>query len=409
MSRPLFTSGTARGGTNLLAKALSVNDDIKLSSDPYLPIFRQFRNAILLNSNDPEIVTSLDPESPIDDYYFSRIKLRMMEHIQRSSVDIPYHEKNRSKLLEALDKRTRLSSADLIPYFDLLSGRTFTELFNKALDVVEKARKAKGDSWVGFNENWALEFFRPLARAFPQARFIIILRDPRAAIASALREKDPAKVPHVLSFTRAWRKYVALTIHFRQDPLFENRLFVLTYEELVRDPEGLLKKIASFLDVTFDSAMLNAENFRDPQGGKWKPNTHLDAPSPGIFQSSIDAWRTYLPPEIVETVEFICDPDMQVVGYRPSVYETGAYPSGDCLQFIAKDSRDCQGWRTDFGDMERDMGSELLRKAILQVSSAPPEAGLIERCFLFKEVFDVLRANEASTPAFGLSGAYQAG
>lgn len=409
MNRRLFTSGTARGGTNLLAQALSVNENITLASDPYLPLFKQLRNAILINSQDPEIVANLRPEAPIDDYYFSRTKLRMMERIQAADLDVPYDEEERSRLIDALTKRTALSSADLLPYLSLLSGQTFTEVFTNALDIIKKARNVHDDSWIGFNENWVLEFFPLMARAFPNSNFIIILRDPRAAIGSAMRDNDPLKIPHVLSFARAWRKYVALSIHFTRDPLFDNRLFVLTYEELVRAPQKCLEEIVTFLGVPFDSAMLDADNFRDPSGGKWVPNSHYDTPPSGIFSSSVDAWTKYLSPEIVETVEFVCDPDMETVGYAPTVYQSGGYPGAGCLQFISTDSDECLGWRTDFGDMEHDVGSELLRKTMLGSSGTRFDGDLIQRCFLYREVYELLSENRGVNPPVGLWGTNRIG
>ena len=405
LGRPVFTSGTARGGTNLLAQILSVNKDVALASDPYLPLFRQFRNAAVRLSNDTEVREALDPDAPIDDYYFSPVKLRTMREIQAASLDMTYDQSQYADLLRALQQRTSLSSTDLVPYLPSLTGRTFLEMFDNGLRIIAKAREAEACRWVGFNENWAVDFFVPLARAFPEARFIIILRDPRAAIASALREPDRTRVPHVLSFARCWRKYVAFVHHLKADTIIGNRLFVIAYEDLVREPERWVRSISDFLEITFGPAMLDTNNFRRADGGMWRGNSHMGGSASGIYTSSIDAWRSYLPQEIVETVELVCEPEMRLLGYAPSENSGLSFPSGGALRFIAEDCAQCQGWRTDFGNIERDVGSEMFRKAVLFDYLGNSDDELIQRCFLFKEAYQALRGTKDPTQNLSVTGA----
>jgi len=269
MSRPLFTSGTARGGTNLRAQILSVNKDVRLASDPFLPLFRELRNAILLKSGDQLMREWLDLDSPLDDYYFCPMKLKALQYIQKARAeDIPFSEPRWARLKDLQSKRMSLASADLIPHLDLLPGKNFLEVLDNAVKIVQRARKGEECSWVGFNENWAIEFFPLLARAFPEAKFMIFLRDPRGAIDGALRaETDPGKIPHVLSFARHWRKYVAFVCRLTRDPLFDQRLFVSTFESLVADPLKVTTEMCTFLQVSFDPAMINTENFRTATGG----------------------------------------------------------------------------------------------------------------------------------------------
>ena len=48
----LYSVGTARGGTNLLNLILNVNDDVHLSQDPMLSLFKSFRNNLITNAKD---------------------------------------------------------------------------------------------------------------------------------------------------------------------------------------------------------------------------------------------------------------------------------------------------------------------------------------------------------------------
>lgn len=385
MSYYLFTSGTARGGTNLRAQMLSVHRDICLASDPFLPLFRELRNTIIEHTQDTEVKAALDRNSPLDDYYFSPVKLRMMKYVQESDLDLSFDNERWTALEQSLVKRTSLASADLVPYLKLLPGLSFREVFKHAVHIIKKARHAERCKWVGFNDNWSVEFFAPLARAFPDARFMIHVRDPRGAIDGALHaESDPLKIPHLISFAKHWRKYVAFMVQYCRNPLFEKRLLVTSYEPIVIKTEEHVKEMTDFLGVEFDAAMLDTANFRLATGDDWPVSWD-------IYQASIEMWKTRLPEYVIEVIEFICDPEMRLLGYSPVKYTPGSRLSDDAIAFILKDARECVGWRTDFRQAEKDIGVELFRKNLLNTREIEVEDEIIERCFLFRELYNSVR------------------
>jgi hypothetical protein len=85
--RLLFTSGTARGGTNFRTLILNNHPAVRLSLDPFIPLFRFFRDSLIRAHGDGMAV----PESgSLDDYYFSDEKLRVMRLLQSADPDIPF-------------------------------------------------------------------------------------------------------------------------------------------------------------------------------------------------------------------------------------------------------------------------------------------------------------------------------
>lgn len=393
MTRPLFSVGTARGGTNLLGMMLSVNTEISMAVDPYLPLFRSLRNGILRNAQDPEIREAVPPASALDDYYFSRKKWRALEAIQNSTLEVPFEQSERPALLQAMTARASLSSTHLVPHLEKLRGGSYLDLFKGALEIQEIADRASGRAWIGFNENWAVEFLPALARSFPEAKFMILLRDPRGPIASALREKDLDKVPHVISFARHWRKAVALMLKYRNQALFRDRLLLLRYEDLVQDPERCARQACDFLGVEFAPAMLDAERYRASGGRPWKGNSHQGGPASGIYTSSVRAWEKSLPAEAVELIEFICDPDMRLLGYEavnPSVEE--GLLGREALEFADRDARECRGWRSDLGEVARDLGCEYFRRRLLQGEADPMDSEWVRASFLDEAVPECLKS-----------------
>ena len=96
---------------------------------------------------------------------------------------------------------------------------------------------------------------------------------------------------------------------------------------------------------------------------------------------------------------------MSLFGYAPLEYSGRSLPTAESLSFIAEDSAQCQGWRTDFGNIERDIGSEIFRRVILSDSPGNVENEMIERCFLFQEAYSSLRNNKSPIQHLSATGA----
>jgi len=97
---------------------------------------------------------------------------------------------------------------------------------------------------------------------------------------------------------------------------------------------------------------------------------------------------------MAELTEFICDPEMRLHGYAPEVFDADAGLSDRAFNYAIANNRDCLGWRTDFRELERTLGSEMFRKRVLACPSTAPPAE-VERLFLFPGVFE--RVTAAST------------
>ena len=121
--------------------------------------------------------------------------------------------------------------------------------------------------WVGFNDNWTLEFFPLITKLFPKAKFIVHLRDPRAFnFSSEIADPDPSKIPTVLSFARHLRKYMAFTIFFKNSKLFKDRLLITHYEPFVKNSEIEVQKVLKFLGLNYESQMTDIGLFKKSNG-----------------------------------------------------------------------------------------------------------------------------------------------
>jgi hypothetical protein len=147
-----------------------------------------------------------------------------------------------------------------------------------------------------------------LSEAFPDARFLILRRDPRAVVASWHRTTWSKRTSTEVS--EKWRRYSqAMRRACRSLP---HRCLEIRYEELVSDPTAELKTICAFLGTTFDPGMLfyHERDASSPDEGVDFELT-FEPPNP----SRIDAWRAETPARELRRIEAICGHEMVVYGY----------------------------------------------------------------------------------------------
>lgn len=393
---PLFITGVARGGTNLVSRILNAHELITIALDPFFPLFRSLRNALVSRSGLEELM-EFRPEIPLQDYYFTSERIRILDAIQSVKNDVPFNSEEWPELLERLSVRTGMESPDLVLDLPGMLSTHYGKMFDKGMEIIASARncRKKRKRWVGIKEVWIVEFFTFIAEMMPDARFIIIMRDPRAVVSSMLgfREKDPSQVANTLSFIRHWRKYVAFIEHFQHGP-FSDRLHVLTFERLVADPENTAKELCRFLDVPYDPSMIDTERFVDvATGGAWKGNSTFEDAVSGISRTALDRWRTKLAPDIMAMIDYICGPDMELCGYHPGRDFSGMDPASDIIDYLVMNNNEPSSWRSDFNDPQQDFGCELFRKELLR-HGGKIGPDLIRRSFLFESLYEMLRKKE---------------
>lgn len=396
---PLFITGTARSGTNLVTRMLDNHPAITLAVDPYFPLFRWLRNAQVEQKGSPADREGFDAGAPLQDYYFSTARLGWMDLVQAAELDLPLPAHQAARMLEQCRARTALECPDLVPHLPGLTGKTFREVFDRALDILAQARGSGRETWLGFKEVWTVEFFAALARAYPQARFIVIHRHPAAVVASnqALAAQLPEQAGHPLSLLRHWRKTVAFCHKYRQDPLLAGRLFTLTFEELLAEPEALARRMCAFLGVEFDPALLEADRFHDhATGGPWRGNSSYQAVTEGLDAQAAQRWRGRLDPRVRKLASYVCGPEMGLEGYAPDddALAGGQWPAPQALESLLDHHHRPASWRSDLGDPQADFGGELFRRALLEQDPDSLDPGLVRRSFLFSEVFAALRGRD---------------
>jgi len=385
MSRPLFIFGVARSGTDLISSILNSHEKVVVALDPLMPFFKSLRNIHVEGSSDDELKNQIKPDMPFQDGYFESYGYKLIDLIMNGKLDLPI--KNKNTLLKDIKDRTSLEMPDLANKINSVQGNTYKQLLENILDLIAESKK--DTLWHGIKEVWTTDYIPLLARSFPDSKFIVNRRDPRAIIASLLEmmRKDPSQSAHVISYIRHWRKEAALLHMLKNDQLLDGRLYINYYESLVSKPECIINELCVFLNIEIkDEDKINRKNAYEKIGS----NSSFDSES-GISQSSVDRWENYLKPELLKTIEYLCAPEMLNDNYEIK----NSLPikiDEDITRQIKHESTRPGSWRSDSGNDEYEIANEEMRWNILQnYDKENDKDEIIRSHFLFKPFFNNLK------------------
>lgn len=182
--------------------------------------------------------------------------------------------------------------------------------------------------------------FSQLLELFPGARFIFLVRDPRAVVSSMLKvgqraEDKGIKTAVFTENVHQATKYTAkcLEAGFRAVAADPTRVSVMTYENLVTDPEAESRRLCRFLDLEWTSQMLYPEKF-DHLGQRaitkhsdkiWYEaqnyNRNPDSKSLYKWQSQLSLWQ-----QVFVTRAFAHNAELRKLGYALDLDHVGPIP-----------------------------------------------------------------------------------
>ncbi|MFL6240524.1 MAG: sulfotransferase family protein [Actinomycetes bacterium] len=270
--RPIFVGGSSRSGTTLLGAMLGVGPD-RLTVPEAEFKWQLFRtSAIRPNASG---------EGHVVDVAAARDYLATDRMFRLWGVQIP------------ADAPSQVDFPSFMAYLVAVFG--------------QPAGKSGTEVWVDHTPV-NIRFAQTLIDAFPDARFVHIIRDGRAVAASVLPldwgPNDAAEsalhwstqVAAGLAAAARWGPEVVHTVH---------------YEDLVQDPAGVLAGICAFAGLDFDESMVERRDYRLRGYELGQQDLVVQPPDP----SRIDAWRSQLRPAQIRDFERVTGELLAYLGY----------------------------------------------------------------------------------------------
>ncbi|WAC75651.1 sulfotransferase [Roseateles sp. SL47] len=166
---------------------------------------------------------------------------------------------------------------------------------------------------------------------FPQMRFLNVVRDPRAQVASMNRAiiHDFDTTLNALSWLNAHRAGHALA------QAHPDRVLTIRFEDFITDQEQILRRVCSFIGIDFLPQMLDVTSSDEARqlsklSDLWQSNCF--APIPAMT----DKFKAQLSMDEIEIIESLTQEYMAIYGYECMTTASKPYPDATTLASCAQ-------------------------------------------------------------------------
>lgn len=272
----VFLSGNQRSGKTLLQLILASHPDVTISPGTNVIAKVLFE----MPANRP-----MSPEN-----------LRKMRQVL---------QKDRKFKAWRIDHRAY--QAHIAGYKDVTTGQAVEDIMRFFRDQTKP-----GARYVGNKKGCYCKDGDLVKQVFPRAKLVFMLRDARGAVSSML-ETQPEH--DLTSASLTWMIKARRIRTLKQE--LPRDVFVCRYEELVTEPERVVRSLTDFLEVPFVPEMLSA--YRTNDAIRHQTDTTHHETYEAITTRMIDEWKTHLTADQIREVEHLVGSELEESGYRPSV------------------------------------------------------------------------------------------
>jgi hypothetical protein len=169
-----------------------------------------------------------------------------------------------------------------------------------------KGKRLYGDKTPGYVMHMAL-----IARLFPESRFVHVVRDGRDVALSYLRTDFG---PENLSEGALYWKRRVCRGRAAGAVLGSDRYMEMRYEDLVQDPEQVLRGVSTFIGIEFDERMLRFHEAGDVVRSETAhPSAHTNLGLP--ISAPASDWRSQLSTAEAAVFDFLAGSTLERFGY----------------------------------------------------------------------------------------------
>ena len=220
----------------------------------------------------------------------------------------------------------------------------------------EREAAAHGKQTLFIKENQTERLLPYILTAFPDSRFVYLVRDPRdMALSWKLSSNHPGRVARG---AEVWKQNQERGIACYGFLKPTGRIHLLRYEDLIEDPEREMNRICRFLDLPYSAEMLSfyGQGSTRANASRLKDWENLARP---VMSGNSRKYRKALSGPEIEFVEALCRDEMEFLSY-PLEYERSDLE-------IARDALEAFDAGEEEPEVTVDQGEAAIRERRLQV------------------------------------------
>jgi len=158
---------------------------------------------------------------------------------------------------------------------------------------------------------------KKLIKQFDDASFVILIRDPRDQFASLKKFEFEATNP-ILQALR-WKKLISNYERIKKK--YPERVFLVSYEKVVQQPEKCISEICQFLGVEYNDDLLNFSKLMLLQSQDNNVSLftkYHDSLTKPLSINKIDFWKESLTCREIAKMQYVTAQKMKMYGYEMS-------------------------------------------------------------------------------------------
>jgi len=299
--RQLFITGMMRSGTSLAQTILDNHPQLFVAPQPFYQLYLDIKQLFLDEHNLHSLLPLGDG---MDAGNSERNLFNKWLHVRN------FNEPETAWLIE---RSITGKSGGACAAGGKLSAKpgTFFSIRNELHTSLSKHLCSQTPAYIGSKDAFCEEYVPELINN--NVHCLLIIRDPRAVIASACHGiyfKSVGDRYPLLMLIRLWRKSAAYWLALRNSPLAQ----AVRYEDIVAKPENIMCDITKWLDIQAFPDFMKDQPLRDFGGNIWKGNSSFGN-KVGVESSTKDTWRTLLTTDEIRFIEACTKPELTALGY----------------------------------------------------------------------------------------------
>ncbi len=203
---------------------------------------------------------------------------------------------------------------------DHVGDRNFKSVYRY---IYLKGMRLAGKTRLFLKENHTHQQLSFLEAHFPKAQYVYQVRDPRDYVLSCKRVSR--WYPHYDSLPKAievWREDQERSLNALYT-LGPKRLFVQRYEDLLAEPEVVLRSLCGFLDIPFDPAMLSFHRTKEAKLAAERSPAYWRNLAKPLIADNVAKYRQGLSSSEILLVEQRLGNLMRQLDYPPETTDPG--------------------------------------------------------------------------------------